>query len=174
MATNGEDLHPTVSEMKDFGVCRRVCLRTIILTLTGNHEHLSDTTDGDLALKKIRTAGSISISPELFEKLYLSPRDSAAASSVIRKAIGTPTPIALCGFLLSLTPLTCDLMGWRGAGQANGSAGIPAFYFFGGVLMVVGGVFELLVGNTFPATVFSSFGKSDNAIVLSHGCRRGS
>lgn len=114
--------------------------------------------DGDLALSKIRTAGSISISPELFEKLYLSPRDAASGSNVIRKALGTPTPIALVGFLLSLTPLTCDLMGWRGAGQANGSAGIPAYYFFGGVLMIVGGVFELLVGNTFPATVFSSFG----------------
>lgn len=28
---------------------------------------------------------------------------------------------ALCGFLLSLTPLSCDLMGWRGAG-GNGAA----------------------------------------------------
>ena len=30
---------------------------------------------------------------------------------------------ALVGFLLSLTPLTCDLMGWRGAG-GNGAADI--------------------------------------------------
>ena len=28
---------------------------------------------------------------------------------------------ALIGFLLSLTPLSCDLMGWRGAG-GNGAA----------------------------------------------------
>jgi len=142
MSANGETIHPTISEMKDFG----------------NHEHLSDTTDGDLALRKIRTAGSISISPELFEKLYLSPKDSASAGNIIRKTIGTPTPIALVGFLLSLTPLACDLMGWRGAGQANGSAGIASYYFFGGVLMIVGGFMELLVGNTFPATVFGSFG----------------
>ena len=30
---------------------------------------------------------------------------------------------ALVGFLLSLTPLSCDLMGWRGAG-GNGAADI--------------------------------------------------
>lgn len=37
-------------------------------------EHLGAHTDTDHALNKIRTAGSISISPELFEKIYLSPK----------------------------------------------------------------------------------------------------
>lgn len=64
---------------------------------------------------------------------------------------------ALLGFLLCLSPLSCDLMGWRGAG-GNGAAGIGAYYFFGGVLMLVGGFLEFVLGNTFPFVVFSSFG----------------
>lgn len=43
--------------------------------VNGNHEFLDKSYDKDAALRKIQTAGSISISPELFEKLYLSPKD---------------------------------------------------------------------------------------------------
>lgn len=49
----------------------------------------------------------------------------------------------LIGFLISLTPLACDLMGWRGAGNADGSASIGAYFFFGGLLMNVGAVGEV-------------------------------
>ena len=88
----------------------------------GNHEHLNDGMENDTALRKIRTAGSISISPDLFEKLYLSPENKVKGD--LRKTFGNPTPIALVGFLLSLTPLTADLMGWRGAG-GNGACTLP-------------------------------------------------
>jgi hypothetical protein len=43
--------------------------------LNGHHEYLEKDYDEGAALSKIRTAGSISISPELFEKLYLSPEN---------------------------------------------------------------------------------------------------
>ena len=43
------------------------------------------------ALRKIRTAGSISISPELFEKLYLSPENKIKGE--LRKTFGNPTPL---------------------------------------------------------------------------------
>lgn len=46
--------------------------------------------------------------------------------------------------MLALTPLTCDLMGWRGALQANGSASIGAYFFFGGLTMMLGGVGEVI------------------------------
>jgi len=111
--------------------------------------------DNETALKRIRTAGSISISPELFEKIYLSPQN--AVKGDLRKTFGNPTPVALLGFLISLSPLSCDLMGWRGAG-GNGAAGIGAYYFFGGLLMILGGFLEFILGNTFPFVVFSSFG----------------
>jgi uncharacterized protein len=58
---------------------------------------------------------------------------------------------------MSLGPLSCDLMGWRGAG-GSGSASIPVYLFFGGVLMIVGGLLEFFLGNTFPCVVFMSFG----------------
>jgi len=111
--------------------------------------------DSDTALKRIRTAGSISISPELFEKIYLSPQNVVKGD--LRKTFGNPTPVALLGFLLSLSPLSCDLMGWRGSG-GNGAAGIGSYYFFGGLLMIVGGFLEFILGNTFPFVVFISFG----------------
>jgi hypothetical protein len=43
------------------------------------------------ALNKIRTAGSIVISPELFEKLYLSPQNAVRGD--LRKTFGNPTPM---------------------------------------------------------------------------------
>lgn len=48
-------------------------------------------TDSDTALQRIRTAGSISISPELFEKLYLSPQNRVSGD--LRKTFGNPTPM---------------------------------------------------------------------------------
>lgn len=72
-------------------------------------------------------------------------------------------------------------MGWRGSG-GNGAATMydtshplhtsypqtriytyhpphrGVFFFFGGVLMLVGGFLEFIIGNTFPFVVFMSFG----------------
>jgi len=120
-----------------------------------NHQHLDHGMDEDLALRHIRTAGSISISPELFEKLYLSPQNNVKGE--LRKTFANPTPLALVGFLLSLTPLSWTLMGWRGAG-GSGSASIGWYFFMGGLLMVLGGLGEWILGNTFPFVVFTSFG----------------
>lgn len=117
--------------------------------------HLDDSHDPENALKRIQTAGSISISPELFEKIYLSPQNKVSGD--LRKTFGNPTPIALAGFLLSLTPLSCILMGWRGAG-GGGASDVGAYFFFGGLLMILGSVGEWIIGNTFPFVVFGSFG----------------
>ncbi|MCJ1297862.1 hypothetical protein MMC08_000650 [Hypocenomyce scalaris] len=125
-------------------------------TTNGGHAHLDHNNhDPDSALRKIRTAGSITITPELFEKIYLSPQNNVKGD--LRRTFGNPTPVALLGFLLALSPLSCDLMGWRGAGQ-TGLASIGPMYFMGGLLMMVGGVLEFVLGNTFPFVVFTSFG----------------
>ena len=87
--------------------------------INGNNSSYDTGETHEQALKPMRTAGSVNISPELFEKLYLSPDNRVKGD--LRKTFGNPTPIALVGFVLSLTPLSCDLMGWRGAG-GNGSA----------------------------------------------------
>ncbi|KAH8902795.1 gpr1-like plasma membrane protein [Coniochaeta sp. PMI_546] len=116
-------------------------------------EYLNGNSNDDL--RRIRTAGTVSISAELFEKLYLSPQNVVKGD--LRKTFGNPTPIALVGFLIALTPLSCDLMGWRGAG-GNGAAGIGTYYFFGGLLQLLGGFLEWVLGNTFPSVVFCTFG----------------
>ncbi|KAL8790689.1 MAG: hypothetical protein Q9213_000537 [Squamulea squamosa] len=122
-------------------------------TMNGNTGGI-DKDSGD-TLSRMRTAGSVNISSELFEKLYLSPENRVKGD--LRKTFGNPTPIALVGFLLSLTPLACDLMGWRGAG-GNGAASTGVFFFFGGVLMILGAIGEWIIGNTFPFVVFGTFG----------------
>lgn len=49
-------------------------------------------------------------------------------------------------------------MGWRGAG-GGGAANIGVFYFFGGLLQIIGAVLEWIIGNTYIYVVFGSFGK---------------
>lgn len=55
------------------------------------HYHLDSNHDPDTALKKIQTSGSISVSPELFEKIYLGPQNKVAGD--LRKTFGNPTPV---------------------------------------------------------------------------------
>ncbi|KAJ6264993.1 hypothetical protein Dda_1148 [Drechslerella dactyloides] len=104
-------------------------------------------------LEQVRTL-TMPISPELFEKLYLTPEQRVPGD--LRKRFGNPTPIAILGFCVSLTPLSMNLMGWRGAGGA-GAAQVASFYFIGGMLSLIGGLFEFILGNTFAFVVFTSF-----------------
>ena len=54
-------------------------------------ENLGPQLGSDEALRRVRTAGSISISPELFEKMYLSPQNQVKGD--LRKIVGNPTPL---------------------------------------------------------------------------------
>ena len=92
----------------------------------------------DLAMKRMQSAGQLTISPELFEKLYLQPQTPVKGD--IRKIVGNPTPLSvhshsstllelmrdsgLVGFVVGLTPFACTLMGWRGTniGPNTGAA----------------------------------------------------
>ncbi|OAQ99113.1 hypothetical protein LLEC1_07806 [Akanthomyces lecanii] len=106
-------------------------------------------------LSRFLSAQSIAMTPELSEKLYLSPQNRVKGD--LRKTFTNPTPIAIAGFILCPTPLACDLMGWRGAG-GNGAVSIPVYYFQGGILMTLGAILEWILGNTSPAIVFGTFG----------------
>lgn len=67
-----------------------------------NGNHLHENMGSEDALRRIRTAGSISISPELFEKLYLSPQNQVKGD--LRKTFGNPTPLYVSGFIITRTP----------------------------------------------------------------------
>lgn len=73
-----------------------VATRHVRLTTFAGHYHLDSNHDPDLALKKIQTSGSISISPELFEKIYLGPQNKVAGD--LRKTFGNPTPVYVPSF----------------------------------------------------------------------------
>ncbi|CCG81050.1 putative Plasma membrane ammonium transporter [Taphrina deformans PYCC 5710] len=108
----------------------------------------------DLENNLTRTTTGMTLTPEMFERMYLNPKNNVAGS--LRKTFGNPTPLAIVGFLLSLTPLSCILMGFRSA--AGPAVLLGSYYYMGGMCMVIGGVLEFFLGNTFPFVVFVSFG----------------
>ncbi|KAH6962085.1 GPR1/FUN34/yaaH family-domain-containing protein [Ilyonectria sp. MPI-CAGE-AT-0026] len=110
----------------------------------------------DEMLHKIQTAGSIALSPELFEQLYLAPQNQVKGQ--LRQTLGNPTPLALGGFLLCTTPISMALLEWQGAGGFGAGANVGSYFYLGGLMLVLGGLGEWLLGNTFPATVFCLFG----------------
>jgi hypothetical protein len=57
----------------------------------GKYDLHHDHHDEETALRRLRTAGSISITPELFEKIYLSPKNQV--SNNVRSTVGNPTPL---------------------------------------------------------------------------------
>ena len=98
---------------------------------------------------------TVSIDADLFEKLYLQPKNNVAGD--LRKTFANPTPLALLGFSVALFPITTAYMGWRGAG-GNAAATIAATIWFGGMLLVIAGVMEWILGNFFPFIVFMGYG----------------
>ncbi|KAE8381709.1 GPR1/FUN34/yaaH family-domain-containing protein [Aspergillus bertholletiae] len=98
---------------------------------------------------------SITLSTEQFEKLYLTPLRHR--QPVLTKTLGNPTPLALGGFVVTTTPLSCCLMAWRGAG-GSGIAFTGPIIFLGGTLLVLTSILEFILGNTFPCVVFGTIG----------------
>ncbi|CZT52651.1 related to Y.lipolytica GPR1 protein and Fun34p [Rhynchosporium secalis] len=91
----------------------------------------------------LKRTESLGISPELFEKLFLSPQTSVAGD--LRSTFGNPTPLgeALEGPLKQLKSFSLPC---------------GANWFFGGLLLVISGLLEFFLGNTFPSVVFMSYG----------------
>ncbi|KAJ5539708.1 hypothetical protein N7513_008040 [Penicillium frequentans] len=98
---------------------------------------------------------SVTLSAEQFERLYLTPM--TRRQSALAKQVGNPTPLALGGFVITTTPLSCCLMAWRGA-SGNGVAFIGPIIFLGGLLLLIGSILEFILGNTFPCVVFGTIG----------------
>ncbi|KAF8862883.1 hypothetical protein BDZ45DRAFT_702727 [Acephala macrosclerotiorum] len=98
---------------------------------------------------RLQHAESLSIHPELFEKLYLSPQNRVHGD--LRATLGNPTPLALVGFLVALSPLSVELMGWRGATGLNATIGVN--YFFGGFLLILAGILEFFLGKYFSYAI---------------------
>lgn len=98
---------------------------------------------------------TVTLSSEMFEALYLSPKNQQP--NELRKKLANPTPIAIMGFVVGLTPLSCEFMAWRGSG-GFGVATTTDSIFFGGMLLIFAGIGEFILGNTFPFIVFMGYG----------------
>jgi uncharacterized protein len=69
-------------------------------------------------------ASMVSIPADMFDRMFLRAQSQeAAAAKTAQQTFANPTPLSIVGFLLCLSPLSCDLMGWRGAG-GNGAASV--------------------------------------------------
>ncbi|KAK4499808.1 hypothetical protein PRZ48_007994 [Zasmidium cellare] len=106
-------------------------------------------------LQQVRTAGSVTITPEMFERMYLSPENKVSGD--MRRILGNPTPIGLGGFLIAYCPLIFSILEWRGY-VGLGAATVGTYYFSGGLIAIIACIFEFILGNTFPATFFGVFG----------------
>ncbi|CEJ90113.1 hypothetical protein VHEMI05917 [[Torrubiella] hemipterigena] len=98
---------------------------------------------------------TVTLSPEQFERIYLGPKGETAGD--LRKRFANPTPIAICGFAVGLLPLSVEFMGWRASGGTFGTATTTCSIWFGGLLLIIGGIGEFLLGNSFPCLVFFGY-----------------
>lgn len=97
-----------------------------------------------------KTATNITLSPELFEKLYLTPKVPHVGDA--NKRYANPTPMGFVGFVISTFSFAMVMMGWGGAAGLSGVLGI--FFFVGPVLLLLGTIFEWIMGNFFPVSAF--------------------
>lgn len=72
---------------------------------TEKFENGNDLEGGHLnALESVRSAANITMSSELFEKLYLSPPNAVKGN--LRQTFGNPTPMSVCLFTYLVTANT--------------------------------------------------------------------
>lgn len=74
------------------------------------------------------------------------------------KSLGNGSALGLISFLLSLTPLSCVLLGLRDTTSMGNLSLVGTFYGVGAAGLMIAGVLEWVAGNTYNLTVFFSFG----------------
>ncbi|KAK0655181.1 GPR1/FUN34/yaaH family-domain-containing protein [Cercophora newfieldiana] len=100
-----------------------------------------------------RTTTGVTMSPELFEKLYLTPKVPHVGD--YNRRFANPTALGFVGFVISTFTFSMVLMGWGGAAGFSPVVGI--FFFVGPVLLLFAMVFEWVMGNFFPMMVMGLF-----------------
>ncbi|KAG0645720.1 alcS [Hyphodiscus hymeniophilus] len=117
----------------------------------GAQEEVEET--GFNYLQQIKSSGAMTITPEMFEKLYLTPKVTSTGD--FRRRFANPTPLGLMGFIISATTFAAIMMGWGGSTTLTGVVGI--FYFTGPVLLILATIFEWIVGNFLSMMIMGMF-----------------
>ncbi|KAI8627604.1 GPR1/FUN34/yaaH family-domain-containing protein [Xylariaceae sp. FL1651] len=100
-----------------------------------------------------RTDTTVTMPPELFEKLYLTPKVPHVGD--YNQRFANPTALGFLGFVISTFTFSMVLMGWGGSEGFAPVVGI--FFFVGPVLLIFAMVFEWIMGNFFPMMVMGLF-----------------
>ena len=75
------------------------------------------------------------------------------------KRFGNPTLLGLICFLIPYSSTIFILIGWQGATPPTSLVGLSGdYYFLGSIGMVLAGIAEFILGNTFPFAVFVIYG----------------
>ncbi|KAL8292395.1 hypothetical protein RQP46_001007 [Phenoliferia psychrophenolica] len=98
---------------------------------------------------------TVSLSPEQFEKLFLTA--GAKPTGDARHRFGNPAPLGLISFAFSSTTACMVLMGFHGSNPLALVALTGMSYYIGFFGMALGGIFEFIQGNTFPMVVFLTY-----------------
>ncbi|KAH7080806.1 GPR1/FUN34/yaaH family-domain-containing protein [Paraphoma chrysanthemicola] len=131
-------------------------MTTHTATPSTTHEPIVHESDGDRIEKKPQlshTTTNISLSPELFEKLYLAPKVPHSSENVAKYA--NATPLGFLGFVIATFTFSMVLMGWGGASGLPAVAGI--FFFTGPVLLTLATIFLWIQAQFFPMMVCGLF-----------------
>ncbi|KPI35973.1 Protein alcS [Cyphellophora attinorum] len=102
------------------------------------------------------TVTNLTITPEMFEKLYLTPKTPRVGD--LSKRFANPTPLGFIGFVISTLSFSMVLMGWGGASGASALAGM--FMFVGPLLLLLTTIAEWIMGNFFSMMVCGLFSYS--------------
>lgn len=97
------------------------------------------TSDGEQIGSPLGRSLSVVLTKEQFEKLYLQPSIKSSSQAANLKTFGNPTIIGIICFLLSFTPTSCLLMGWRGASATSAFALIGSYYLLSGIGLFTAG-----------------------------------
>lgn len=100
-----------------------------------------------------RTQTGVTMSPELFEKLYLTPKVPHVGD--YNRRFANPTALGLVGLVIATFTFSIICMGWGGAQGFSPVVGI--FFFVGPVLLIFAMVFEWIMGNFFPMMIMGIF-----------------
>lgn len=104
-----------------------------------------------------RETTTITLSNDQYERLFFQPSKPQRGDAA--KRFANPSLLGLLGFLIPYTSTILTLCQFQGAVPPYTLVGITAdYYFLGAIAMVLAGIGEFILGNTFPFVVFIIYG----------------
>ncbi|KAM3086904.1 hypothetical protein ACMFMG_001024 [Clarireedia jacksonii] len=98
---------------------------------------------------------TLQLNADQYERLFFQP---TSAKGDLAKRLGNPTLLGLIGFLVPFSSTVFSLLQFQGSSPSSLVSVCGTFYMFGGPVMIVAGICEFILGNTFPFAVFATFG----------------